>query len=503
MDLGSSNGTWIGDQRVDKIPLHPGDEIRLGSATLRFSEFPSLDEPDLTVIESEDHLNEAIQSMTIPMTIHETFLARLAVHTPDRTFELPLLEDSQIIGRQEGNDLVLDFERVSRKHARIIRRGADYILEDLGSTNGTWFSGKRVDTHTLQNGDSIRIGATQLVFKAGFHPEELTIAEDTPSAARDSRRPVIFLPGLMGSQLWRGSERVWPNVKLLLKDPEALSMLTAPDLEPRGIVNEIVIVPNLVKMEQYNRLGDFMVEELGYERGKDFFEFAYDWRQDVRQSARRLGEMIEQLDLRRPVTLIGHSLGTLVSRYYVEKLGGSRLVERVILMGGPHAGAPKAATSLLFSPRLLPFGLMGERLRQVMASFPSSYQILPMYLCTTDQHGQQINILEDTSWLSSDGLPHLQAAAEFRRELGQRSSIPAVSIFGYGLKTVTGIRVERLPSGGWKKIDFTMEPSGDSTVPERSAILEGSEIHPVQQYHGSLFVDNDVKMRLKIELNRP
>ncbi len=34
-------------------------------------------------------------------------------------------------------------------------------------------------------------------------------------------------------------------------------------------------------------------------------------------------------------------------------------------------------------------------------------------------------------------------------------------------------------------------------------MLEGSEIHPVQQYHGSLFVDNDVKMRLKLELTRP
>jgi len=39
-------------------------------------------------------------------------------------------------------------------------------------------------------------------------------------------------------------------------------------------------------------------------------------------------------------------------------------------------------------------------------------------------------------------------------------------------------------------------------VPERSAVLDGTEIHPVQQYHGSLFVDNDVKMRLKLELSR-
>ena len=49
----------------------------------------------------------------------------------------------------------------------------------------------------------------------------------------------------------------------------------------------MVIVPNLITFDQYNLLGDYLVQELGYEREKNFIEFAYDWRQDVRQSARR------------------------------------------------------------------------------------------------------------------------------------------------------------------------------------------------------------------------
>jgi hypothetical protein len=56
--------------------------------------------------------------------------------------------------------------------------------------------------------------------------------------------------------------------------------------------------------------------------------------------------------------------------------------------------------------------------------------------------------------------------------------------------------------GKLREIVYKLEPSGDSTIPEQSAVLPGSEIHPVQQYHGSLFVDNDVKMRLKLELTR-
>jgi hypothetical protein len=49
-------------------------------------------------------------------------------------------------------------------------------------------------------------------------------------------------------------------------------------------------------------------------------------------------------------------------------------------------------------------------------------------------------------------------------------------------------------------VSYQETKEGDSTIPQKSAMLEGSEIHPVQQYHGSLFVDNDVKMRLKLEL---
>ena len=59
-----------------------------------------------------------------------------------------------------------------------------------------------------------------------------------------------------------------------------------------------------------------------------------------------------------------------------------------------------------------------------------------------------------------------------------------------------------MPSGKLSDVAYTTAPSGDSTILEKSAVLDGSEIHPVQQYHGSLFVDNDVKMRLKLELAR-
>jgi hypothetical protein len=51
-------------------------------------------------------------------------------------------------------------------------------------------------------------------------------------------------------------------------------------------------------------------------------------------------------------------------------------------------------------------------------------------------------------------------------------------------------------------VSFVDEVAGDLSVPAGSAVLKNSEIHPVYQEHGALYVDNDVKMRLKVELTR-
>jgi pimeloyl-ACP methyl ester carboxylesterase len=361
---------------------------------------------------------------------------------------------------------------------------------------------QRIQEETLQNGDTIQIGDARLVFKEGFTSQDLTFIGTPLAEEKRERRPLVFVPGIMGSELWVGSEKIWPHVRYLFTRPDLFSL---PDFRPvrvGEIIQEVVIVPNLIKMDQYNLLGDYLVEGLGYEREKDLIEFAYDWRQDVRQSARLLGERIDDWNITPPVTLIGHSLGTLVTRYYVEKLGGKDKVDRIILLGGPHMGVPFAITTLFAKVAILPFGILGDRLREVVSTFPSAYQILPTFDCVYDQNGDTINVLEDENWLPEEQGPYLKMARDFRRELGTTSSVPAVSIFGYGLDTVNRIQVQRNSQGNWENMNLETKPNGDDRIPEGSAVLQQTEIHPVQQHHGKLFVDNDVKMRLKMELTR-
>ena len=407
-----------------------------------------------------------------------------------------------MIGRDDNCSIFIDTPNVSRHHAEVQHTGSAFILKDLGSTNGTFLHGQQVTQHLLQDGDVFRNGQTLITFKAGFQEQALTLADERLSKP-SNRRTVIFLPGLMGSEFWLGSERIWPNVKTIFTNPEIFIYPSDIPLEPRNIVDELVIVPNLIKQDQYNRLGDYLVEELEYSRGVDFFEFPYDWRQDVRISAQQLNNFIDSISTEQPIIIIAHSLGTMVSRYYIEKLDGDKKVERVILMGGPHQGAVKGLTSLLVAPEVLPFGIMGERLREIMMSFPSSYQIIPDYAVGTDQHGTEINFLKYNDWLDERYLPLLKLGQEFRTELASSAKIPSVTIFGYGIKTISQVSVVRNDQGKLQDVDYFSENIGDGSVLEQSAFLSGCEIHPVHQHHGSLFVDNDVKMRLKLELTRP
>ena len=68
------------------------------------------------------------------------------------------------IGRDIANDIVINDAEVSRKHARLFVQGDQYILEDLGSTNGTFVNGARIASpHVLESGDNVQMGENVVV----------------------------------------------------------------------------------------------------------------------------------------------------------------------------------------------------------------------------------------------------------------------------------------------------------------------------------------------------
>ncbi len=74
--------------------------------------------------------------------------------------------DITTIGSVAGNTVLLTDTGVSRKHVGIRKVSAGYELADLGSTNGVYVNGERVARRKLEGGDVIRVGATEIVFRA-------------------------------------------------------------------------------------------------------------------------------------------------------------------------------------------------------------------------------------------------------------------------------------------------------------------------------------------------
>ncbi|MDR2453254.1 MAG: FHA domain-containing protein [Bifidobacteriaceae bacterium] len=89
---------------------------------------------------------------------------RLVVKTgPLRGTSLPLDRAPVVIGRSSTANLVLDDEFASGRHAQVVPRGGVWVLEDLGSTNGTFVGRERIaGPRELAAGQSIRIGNTTL-----------------------------------------------------------------------------------------------------------------------------------------------------------------------------------------------------------------------------------------------------------------------------------------------------------------------------------------------------
>ncbi len=80
--------------------------------------------------------------------------------------EYTLRPGVQVIGRDADADVRIDALSVSRQHARLTWQGAGATIEDLGSKNGTWVNGARVErARRLADGDEVRLGTLTLTFR--------------------------------------------------------------------------------------------------------------------------------------------------------------------------------------------------------------------------------------------------------------------------------------------------------------------------------------------------
>ena len=192
---------------------------------------------------------------------------------------------------------------------------------------------------------------------------------------------VVILPGIMGSVLQKDGKDLWnvsgqalwqvvrslgnrlDDLKLDGDDPNGGDI--GDGVIPTGLVQDTHIIPGLSKIDGYNKTAKLITDNFKVVEGdiyKDpedkaanFYKFPYDWRRDNRANAHILKRL---LDIRlkawrkssgnnsAKIILLAHSMGGLVSRYYLEVLGGWQDARALFTFGTPYRGSVNAVNIL-------------------------------------------------------------------------------------------------------------------------------------------------------------
>ena len=86
---------------------------------------------------------------------------------PQAGMSFPLSGGQAVIGREEGLEISLQDPEASRRHTRVTWQAGQFVIEDLGSTNGTFVNGKKISANKLvpvQKGTSVRFGQIEMEF---------------------------------------------------------------------------------------------------------------------------------------------------------------------------------------------------------------------------------------------------------------------------------------------------------------------------------------------------
>jgi pimeloyl-ACP methyl ester carboxylesterase len=351
---------------------------------------------------------------------------------------------------------------------------------------------------------------------------------DLTEANARPERPVVFIPGILGSKLSDGSRLVWGGRNSLANFAELEITPSGPvkPLKATGLVDRIDVLGPFWVIHQYDDLINTL-HKLGYHddtSNPDLFLFPYDWRESNFDTAKKFDAFVAHTPALRQgrFDLIAHSMGGIVAKIWLTEYGGAAKVRKVIYLGTPFQGSQNAFGTLSdgWGPfaNLLAGGI--ETMRRVMLSFPSIYELLPTYdkCCRlgVPEHYQAINIFDPSIWNKYEWLPPdyrdggARAAAfadglsraKRVRDLMRRdvAGLRQVLFAGDIIATRYYLYVP-LDKPSWRNWTFK-ESRGDGTVPVWSAAnnlrLEGSEPSFVE--HATIFADQWVRNKLQREL---
>jgi predicted component of type VI protein secretion system len=157
----------------------------------------------------------------------------------------PLEKSEMHVGRDVTNELVISDEKVSRRHARLYTEGDQYVVEDLGSTNGTFINGARLSgPHLLRVGEQITFGETSIVsYERIDQDPNATVMSTITSAPSTVQAPKVEVsaPKPPVSQR-QSSQYISPQVPLARDEFDSSSPRVAPKKKSNAPLIIILII---------------------------------------------------------------------------------------------------------------------------------------------------------------------------------------------------------------------------------------------------------------------
>jgi pimeloyl-ACP methyl ester carboxylesterase len=314
---------------------------------------------------------------------------------------------------------------------------------------------------------------------------------------------VVLLPGISGSALAKDGREIWGTSTGALWNAasslgNAIRQLTLGDDDPTvddlgdgitatRLIPDLHLIPGLWKIDGYSATTASVLQHPGVQANQNYFEFPYDWRRDNRVSARRLAQATQKWlqawrtssgNDKAKLILIGHSMGGIVARYFLEVLGGWRDTRSLITFGTPYRGSLNAV-GYLANGYAKGIGPLKVDLSETVRSFTAIYQLLPTFACLDKGDGTVVRVGE------TSGLPNIDAtraakALAFHHEISdaqqRNAQDEAYRTDGYKIFPVVGVQqptfVSAVLKGGKLELSQSLEGKmigGDSVVPRVSA----------------------------------
>jgi pSer/pThr/pTyr-binding forkhead associated (FHA) protein len=161
-DLGSSGGTHVGDRKIGRARIKPGDRIQLADITLELKEGPA-PKPDA---HAQPTVAVGDESVAATASTGSWELHYCDEEGQDQVCTLKDGSDPVTLGRKADCNIRLINPTVGRHHCQVSLANGQLVAKDLKSSNGTFINGNKIESGKLKDGDVLECGTAEVKIKA-------------------------------------------------------------------------------------------------------------------------------------------------------------------------------------------------------------------------------------------------------------------------------------------------------------------------------------------------